>query len=612
MKLIIYSLIIILSFFNIAKAQNNYTLVKYTFTYFSKTAKNVSIAASFNNWSAQTNPMVNDGKGNWKLEINLAPNYYQYKIVIDGSWIPDPENEWKINDGGDSFNSIVKVGKPPTPTRKKSDRPFPKDCLPEPVLESEPQLIDIYYAAWQMAWNKIGQGTKENGFEPYYMDEGFNELIYQWDLCFITSFAIYGRNVFPVMPSIDNFYKKQRPDGYIQRVYWETTGQIANEPTADEPMVNPPLFAWLEWRYYQISGDSSRLKSVLPILTKYYEWTETNCRTEKGKGLFYITGLGSGMDNTPRKDVNKAAWIDYSAQQALAAFCIANIAKTNNDTNTFNIFRNKYSVIKEKINTLLWNNKTNFYYDLTENDTLSATIHIGAFWTLLAEVCPKTNLDYLVAHLKNPNEFWRPNLVPTLAANQPEYDKKGHYWLGSVWAPTNYMLIKGLMAYNQNSLADSIAFNHLRQISHVYYNFKPDPNKIAFDERYENNYQTLWECYSAELNEPATRWDNTFYSRQDFVGWTGLAPIALLIENVLGFDIVGKDNLINWNIKRTDKHGIKNIQLGTQKVTLICQTINNILHITINCQNPFKLCITYKNKKYTFNITNPETVLDID
>ncbi len=611
MKLFINYLIIIFSFSNIIKSQNSDSFGIYTFTYFSKTAKAVSIASSFNNWSAQTNPMIYDSNGTWKLEINLTPNYYQYKIVVDGNWIPDPKNDWKINDGGDSFNSIVKVGYPLTPQRKKSGRPFPKDLLPEPILESEPQLIDIYYAAWQMAWNKISKGTKENGFEPFYMDEGFNELIYQWDLCFITSFAIYARNVFPVMPSIDNFYKKQRADGYIQRVYWETNGQIANEPTTDEPMVNPPLFAWLEWRYYQISGDSSRFLRVLPILTKYYEWTENNCRTEKGKGLFYITGLGSGMDNTPRKNVGKAAWIDYSAQQALAALCISKIAKIINNNSTFNIFSKKYSAIKEDINRLLWNNKTHFYYDLTENDTLNSTIHIGAFWTLLSQVCPNTNLPFMITHLKDPNEFWRPHLVPTLAANQPEYDKKGHYWLGSVWAPTNYMVIKGLMDYNQNALADSIAFNHLKHISDIYYNFKPENDKIAFEERYNDNYQTLWECYSPELNEPATRWDNTFYSRQDFVGWTGLAPIALLIENVLGFDIIGKDNLINWTIKHTDKHGIKNILLGTQKVSLICQTINNIPRVTINCQNPFKLCITYKDKKYVYDITNAETVLEV-
>ena len=170
--------------------KTNSDLVKYTFAYQSATANKVSIAASFNNWSAEANPLTNNGSGEWKVEIELQPNYYQYKIVVDGNWIPDPQNNWKINDGGDNFNFIVKVGNPATPKRTTSNRPFPKGQLPEPILETEAQLVDIYYAAWQMAWNKIQQGTPENGFEPYYIDEGFNELIYLWNLCFITSFAI--------------------------------------------------------------------------------------------------------------------------------------------------------------------------------------------------------------------------------------------------------------------------------------------------------------------------------------------------------------------------------------------------------------------------------------
>ena len=73
--------------------KTNSDLVKYTFAYQSATANKVSIAASFNNWSAEANPLTNNGSGEWKVEIELQPNYYQYKIVVDGKWIPDPQND---------------------------------------------------------------------------------------------------------------------------------------------------------------------------------------------------------------------------------------------------------------------------------------------------------------------------------------------------------------------------------------------------------------------------------------------------------------------------------------------------------------------------------------
>jgi hypothetical protein len=150
-----------------------------------------------------------------------------------------------------------------------------------------------------MAWQKIQHGTAENGFAKSYMDEGFNELIYQWDSCFMTAFAVYAREVFPVMASLDNFYDKQREDGYIQRVYWEKDGSLVNAPTSDEPMVNPPLFAWMEWRYYQITGDSSRIRRVLPVLTSYDEWLTHNCRSDK-TGTYTIFPCSAAVWTIPR------------------------------------------------------------------------------------------------------------------------------------------------------------------------------------------------------------------------------------------------------------------------------------------------------------------------
>ncbi|PWA05046.1 MGH1-like glycoside hydrolase domain-containing protein [Flavobacterium psychrotolerans] len=585
--------------------------VSFEFSYFSEKAKNVAVAGSFNNWSTEALPMKQGIDNVWRASIEIEPNYYYYKIVVDGNWIPDPNNPLKINDGGTSFNSIVKIGNPPIPLRKISKDPFPKEKLPEPILSANPELVELYYEAWKMAWKKIGSGTPENGFSKKYMDEGFNELIYQWDLCFITSFGMYGRSVFPVMPSLDNFYKKQRADGYIQRVYWETNGKIANEPTAEEPMVNPPLFAWLEWRYYEISGDATRFKKVLPVLATYFNWIEKNCRTEKGKGLYYTSELGSGMDNTPRKNVGKAAWIDFSSQQALAALYIQKIAEKTGNKTTEKEFKTHYEQIKGLVNSLLWDNKSGFYYDLTEQNTLSPTVHIGAFWTLFSEIAPKQNVPFLLHHLQNPNEFWRKHLVPTLAANQPEYDSKGHYWLGSVWSPTNYMVIQGLKKYGENDLADTIAFNHLKNVANIYYHFKPDIEKIAYEERYADSYKTIWECYSADYESPATRWDNTFYSRQDFVGWSGLAPISLLIENVLGFEIKGNQNQICWTLKRNDTFGIKNIELKNQKVSLLCEPQGTKQKITIHCEKPFELGIIKGVKKQTYKISKKNQVITI-
>lgn len=597
-----FSLLLITLIHTPAFTQEDSILVNFKFI--SDTAHTVSIAGSFNNWTPNNFDLSNIS-GMWTKSIKLKPGYYYYKLVVDGNWIPDPDNSDKINDGGESYNSIIKVGEPPTPKRQKNLDPFPKDQLPQPILSDDPRLVELYYSAWEMAWNKIKKGSTESGFTKEFMDEGFNEMIYQWDTSFMMFFGFYGKNVFPVMQSLDNFYNHQEPDGYIQRVYNEVTGEKAAVPTSDDPMVNPPIFSWIELEYYKSTGDNSRLRRVLPILVKYFNWIDKNCKTSLGKGLYYTSHLGSGMDNTPRFNIEKAGWIDFSSQQAFSAKSIFEIALIINEKDIASEFQNKYFEIKNLVNKLCWSNEKKFYFDLTRNDTLCNTYHIGAYWTLISDIANENQTDDLINILTDTLHFWRKNLIPTLSYSDQYYNSSGHYWRGSVWAPTNYMVIKGLQQKGHKNLADSIAQNHLNTVAEVYYNFTLNKNNIAYEERYDDGYKTIWECYSPEYYKPATRWDNTFYSRQDFVGWSGLGPIALLIENILGFKVVGFENKIVWNIHRTDFHGIKNLLLKDQKVSLLFYEDEKI---EIKSQKPFTLKVFWKNKELNFNISKQDEI----
>ena len=589
--------VIILSCFVYSQSDS----VEVRFSYASSTAKTFAVAGSFNNWTPASYRLTND-TGNWQIQLKLPPAYYYYKFVVDGNWIPDPSNTKKVNDGGTGFNSILKVGEPPIPSRKTTNAAFPKDKFPTPVLDADTGFVSLYYAVLQMAWNKISHGTPDNGFAADYMDEDFNELIYQWDTNFMAAFGMYFPGLFPAMASLDNFYNKQRADGYIQRVYWETTGKPATEPSTEEPMVNPPLFAWVEVRYYHLTGDTSRLARVLPVLDRYFAWVEKNCRSTQGKGLYYTTPLGSGMDNTPRPNVDRAGYIDFSSQQALAAECISELARVHHDY----ALADKYAKLQfhtaADINKYCWNNKTHFYFDLTKSDTLSTTKHIGAFWSLIAKIPNKERATQLIAHLTNPAEFWRKNLVPTLSADDPKYTSNGHYWLGSVWAPINYMLLRGLDRYGYNDIADTIALVYLKNMYEVYRNFSPDEEKICYEERYADGYHTIWECYSPDNPVPATRWDDTYYSRQDFVGWSGLGPISMLFENILGFTFNGDINEVTWRLHRSDRHGIENIDFRGQKLSLISTQNSAGGEITVEFEKPFRLTINKNGNVYRYEL----------
>lgn len=579
--------------------------VEVRFEFKSSTAKEVLVTGSFIGWSPQ-GEKLQKGEGDiWSVMLKIEPGYYQYKFIVDGNWIPDPQNDWKINDGGDNFNSLIKIGDPPTPKRKRSNIPFPKERLPEPVIE-DANLIDLYYFSWNRAWDKITHGTKANGFVESYIDEGFNEWIYQWDSNFMVAFAMYANDLFPTMLTLDNFYLKQRPDGYIQRVYSEATGDIAVEPTADEPVLNPPLFAWMELRYYELTGDASRIERVLPVLVKYHNWIEKNAASVISPWLYYQTPLGSGMDNVPRRGVEKGGWVDFSSQMALAANSISKLAGIIKNGEWSSLFAQKHENIKEAINKYCLHKNGNFLFDVRPDGSLSTTTHAGAFWALLSEALDAETAKGLVVHLNDTNAFNRPHRIPTLAKYDPDYNPRGHYWLGGVWAPVVFSTVKGLEKYGLFETAYEVAENHLMNIADIYKNFTPSEDKIAFEERYNDGYKTIWECYSPEYPEPGIRWDNTFYGRQDFAGWTATGPIALLIENIIGIDVKASQNKIIWRIHRNDKHGMKNLPFGKEKVSLIVTAGKENREIWVDSKSFFNLEVFYGGAAYQFDVKSGE------
>jgi len=71
-------------------------------------AQSVIISGSFNGWSHDGYRMIKTKDG-WILPIYLKPGKYTYKLIVDGEWILDPENnQWEQNEYGNG-NSVLWV-----------------------------------------------------------------------------------------------------------------------------------------------------------------------------------------------------------------------------------------------------------------------------------------------------------------------------------------------------------------------------------------------------------------------------------------------------------------------------------------------------------------------
>jgi cyclomaltodextrinase len=75
-----------------------------------KSAKNVFLAGTFNDWNDSAQRMADDdGDGVFETTMLLQPGTYQYKFVVDGNWTQDAANPQGTDDGFGGQNSVLEV-----------------------------------------------------------------------------------------------------------------------------------------------------------------------------------------------------------------------------------------------------------------------------------------------------------------------------------------------------------------------------------------------------------------------------------------------------------------------------------------------------------------------
>jgi Mannosylglycerate hydrolase MGH1-like glycoside hydrolase domain len=451
--------------------------------------------------------------------------------------------------------------------------------LPQPLLADHPEWINLYWFSWRLAARNLLEHEGRRHMDTAW--DGRHQWV--WDTCFMALYGRYGEPQIPSVSSLDNFYHFQREDGFISMTYDFHAGKAVHEDR-----INPPLFAWVEWEYYQATGDASRFEKVIPAIEKHMDWIDANRRSPKRRSrlipevpgvvtkeeqerwekdgyflepLYWFGDCGnSGMDNSPRtprlKDVgHNFDYVDLSSQMVLSFRCLAKMQAAMGNDDKADHWQSRAESLAATINRQLWCERTGFYHDLSHGPNFVTTKTAAGFWPILAEIASPAQIDALIRHLHNPNTFGRPIPVPTLSYDDPNYCELGTYWIGGVWAPTNYMITHGLALAGRGEEGRRIAALYLRGLAETYANVEP---------------HTLWECNSPEAPAPGRKPFDRDWVKKDFVGWSALGPVAMLIENILGISLNAPQQSLTWEIQETGEHGIKQLALGKNRIDLHC------------------------------------------
>lgn len=341
--------------------------------------------------------------------------------------------------------------------------------------------------------------------------------------------------------------------------------------------LNNPLLAWAELESYRQTGDTERLRRVWPPLVHYYEAFDTYLR--QGNGL-YVTDFTS-MDNSARNPylADGGTAIDTSAQMALFARSLSNIARVLGKKSQSKWYAHEATRISEEIERRMWSDRRHFYFDLMADGARAPVKTIAAYWPLVAHVASREHASALVAELGNIHTFGRPNAVPTLAADEPHYNPRGGYWNGSVWAPTTTMVIRGLEAYGYDDLARKLALQHVDLVASVF-----------------AQTGTIWETYSPEASAPGDP------AHSDFVGWSGLGPILLFLESGIGLHADAPRNELTWHVASAlasgHRLGCDRYRFAGHVVSVLAEPVSedaHQLHVTVESDGDFVLRVIHQH-----------------
>lgn len=432
--------------------------------------------------------------------------------------------------------------------------------LPQPFWQGHESTIQSYWKVWELAFDNIRGATPGNGFPANVSDTAFNGCIFMWDSVFVLFFGRYGRRAHDFQRTLDTFYSKQHPDGFICReIRISNGGDLWHR--FDPASTGPNILAWSEWEHFLETEDRARLERVFPPLLAFHRWM-MNYRTWPN-GLYWTSGYGCGMDNQPRFRETPGvmhefshghlAWVDATFQQVLNAKLLLKMADVLGRRSDARFAEEELVRVEPLAHRALWDEHTGFYYDLLPDGTLSGVKTIASFWALLAGGMAPQRQNRLVAHLRNPAEFHRPHVVPSLSFDHPDYDPEGGYWIGSVWPSTNYMILRGLRNSGCHALAHEIGLNHVTNVTKV------------FEET-----GTLHENYAPETAAPGN------HSLPNVVGWGGLGPVAVLFEHVMGLRPDVPAGRLVWDIRLTEAHGVERYPFGAAgELNLACKTRSN-------------------------------------
>ncbi len=324
-------------------------------------------------------------------------------------------------------------------------------------FDAVPPVLDEYRTQYEYAWWIMRSGLVSTRYyftrEALFPSKIHYVGVWHWDQVF---HAIAYRHVDTRLAEdqLRIILDHQREDGMLpDAIHDEGLVNHLSQPV-DADVTKPPIMAWGVLKLFEISHHLDFLYEVYEPLTRWHEWWMRTSRNANGL-CEYHHPFSSGLDDSPLWDGGVPVISpDLNTYLNLQCSSLAQIATIIGKTDDAVRYMNMGAELVNDMVKHLWDEKSGMFKALRNGEFISTLTPFNLL-PLLTTKLPTRITERVVQNLMNPELFWTPYPLSTVAIGDQDFDPT-QMWRGPVWININYMFIEALELNNQFELATQL------------------------------------------------------------------------------------------------------------------------------------------------------------
>src|SRR6266545_4370238 len=248
---------------------------------------------------------------------------------------------------------------------------------------------------------------------------------------------------------------EERWDRWSAAVYDEGTITQLEVPVA-AAVTKPPIIGWVAMHVFEQTGDEQLLREIYGPLVRWNSWW-FGLNDDDSDGIVqYSHPFSSGLDDSPLWDEGvPVEAVDLNTYLCIQMQSLSRMAHVLGRTHETEMWQRKADSLAERMIEHFYDQKAGLFWSQKDHHPIRVVTPFSLYplWT---GRMPAKIAERLVAHLHDPNSFWTPHPLPTVAANDRKYDPQ-QMWRGPVWININYIFVEALARAGYAAMARDLA-----------------------------------------------------------------------------------------------------------------------------------------------------------